>query len=126
MYSEVLEELKTILKTKTNLSTAFHPQADEQSEKPFRTLQEILRCFVTYSQKTGVSSYLVLNSHSTTMRRILPSVSFSVWNIDSTRSQSLISFIATRVLNTKETTNSSKKAKLAIEQANVRNADSAD
>ncbi len=57
----------------------------------------------------------------------------STWNTDKTPSPSPICFTARRVLNTKKTdkfieeiSQATKFAKLAIEQANVRNADNAD
>ena len=45
------EELMKLLKVKLNLSTAIHPETDGQSERAFRTLQEMLRCYISYTQK---------------------------------------------------------------------------
>ena len=44
-------ELMKLLKVKLNLSTSFHPQTDVQSERAFRKIEEMLRCFVSYTQK---------------------------------------------------------------------------
>ena len=49
--SKFWEELMKLLQVKQNLSSAFHPQTDGQSERMFRTIQEMIRCFVSYSQK---------------------------------------------------------------------------
>ena len=45
------KELVMLLNVKLNLSTAFHPETDGQSERAFRTLQEMLRCYISYTQK---------------------------------------------------------------------------
>lgn len=44
-------ELMKKLKVKLNLSTAFHPQTDGQSERRFRTIEEMLRCFISHTQR---------------------------------------------------------------------------
>ncbi len=45
------KKLMKNLKIRSNLSTAFHPETDGQSERFFRTLQEMLRCFVSCTQQ---------------------------------------------------------------------------
>ena len=45
------KELMKLLKVKLNLSTAFHPETDGQSERALRTLQEMLRWYISYTQK---------------------------------------------------------------------------
>ncbi|CDF41213.1 unnamed protein product [Chondrus crispus] len=49
--STLWKEFMKVLRVKLNLSTAFHPQTDGQSERAFRTLREMLRCFVSYTQR---------------------------------------------------------------------------
>ena len=49
----------TLLGTQLNMSTAFHPQTDGQSERAFRTLQQMLRAFVNPRQNDW-SEYLPL------------------------------------------------------------------
>jgi len=45
------KELMKLLNIKLKMSTAFHPQTDGQSERAFRTLQDMLRCYVSYAQR---------------------------------------------------------------------------
>ena len=55
--SEFWRELFACLKTKLNLSTAYHPQTDGQSEIANRTIANILRAFV-HKQHTDWLHYL--------------------------------------------------------------------
>ena len=47
---KILKTLMKILKVNLNLSTAFHPQTDWKSERDFRVLWEMLRCYVNSMQ----------------------------------------------------------------------------
>lgn len=43
--------LMKLMGTKLSMSTAFHPQSDGQTERANRTLEEMLRSYVSYNQK---------------------------------------------------------------------------
>lgn len=39
-----------LLQFKLSLSTSFHPQTDGHSERMFRTVEEMLQCYISYNQ----------------------------------------------------------------------------
>ena len=45
------KELLKIIRVKLNLSTAYHPETDGQSQRAFRTIEEMLRCYTSYTEK---------------------------------------------------------------------------
>ena len=45
-----LSGLIRILRVKLNLSIAFHPETDGKSERAFRVIQKILRCYESHTQ----------------------------------------------------------------------------
>ncbi len=121
-----------ILKMRSSLSTAFHPQTDGQSERSFRTLQEMLRCFVSCTQRdcrylAGVE--FSFNNHVNDITKYTPfyleygqdplSVSDVLFSDESSSSNNTDKFI-------KEISEATKFSKLAIEEANVRNAEIVD
>lgn len=57
--SRYLKGLQTALGTKTNFSTAFHPQTDGQSERTIQTLEDMLRA-CTLDFKGSWETYLPL------------------------------------------------------------------
>jgi len=123
-----------ILKVKLNFSTAFHPQTDGQSERAFRTLEEMLRCFISFTQKDW-DQYLpglefAYNNHINDATKQTPFFleygqhPFSISDIlhaDHTeeklsKNPSTDSFI-------KEIEKANELAKLSIQEANMRNAE---
>jgi len=52
--SKFWSRLFELLGTKINLSSAFHPQSDGQTERVNQVLEQYLRCFVNYQQDDWV------------------------------------------------------------------------
>ena len=124
------EELMKLLKVRLNLSSAFHPQTDGQSERMFRTIQEMIRCFVSYSQKDW-KKYLpglefAINNHVNESTSYSPfyleygqdplSISDILYADDSVQDKSVDNFI-------QEIKEATTKAKQAIAESNSRNAE---
>jgi transposase InsO family protein len=49
--SKFWEALQSHLKTRINMSTAFHPQTDGQTERANRTIEDLLRAYCSQEQK---------------------------------------------------------------------------
>ena len=128
--SKFWEELMKLLQVKLNLSSAFHPQTDGQSERMFRTIQEMIRCFVSYSQKDW-KKYLPglefsLNNHVNDSTTFTPffleygqdplSVSDILFSDESDKVSHTNTFI-------EEIKNATKLAKEAITAANEKNSE---
>lgn len=68
--------LMNLLQIKLNLSTSFHPQTDGQTERMFRTLEEMLRCYISYTQRDWIK-YLpglefAYNNHTNSTTNLSP------------------------------------------------------
>ncbi|XP_044721262.1 integrase core domain-containing protein [Hirsutella rhossiliensis] len=51
------QALMAQLGTKHKLSTAYHPQTDGQTERLNQTLEQYLRCYISYEQNDWVNGY---------------------------------------------------------------------
>jgi len=45
---EIMKELNKLLRIQTKLSTTYHPQMDEQTERINQELEQYLRVFINY------------------------------------------------------------------------------
>src|SRR5882724_2382960 len=61
-----------LLGIKANLSTAYHPETDGQTERVNQILEQYLRMYINYHQDDGLTSYPWLSSHTTTPRTLRP------------------------------------------------------
>ena len=49
-----------------NISTAYHPQTDGQTERINQEIEQYLRIFINHRSQTGQTGWPVPNSHTTT------------------------------------------------------------
>jgi transposase InsO family protein len=54
--SKFWKALLSLMKIKRNLSSAYHPESDGQTERTNRTLEQFLRCYINYQQDDWVHS----------------------------------------------------------------------
>ncbi|KAM4064780.1 reverse transcriptase (RNA-dependent DNA polymerase) [Hirsutella rhossiliensis] len=73
---QVLQALMAQLGTKHKLSTAYHPQTDGQTERLNQTLEQYLRCYISYEQNDWVkwlpTAQLAYNSSVTETTKLSP------------------------------------------------------
>jgi len=74
--AELMRELNRMLGIKTKLSTAFHPQTDEQTERMNQELEQYLRFFIEHRQKDWlewlVAAEFAVNNKVHTATKVLP------------------------------------------------------
>ena len=127
------KELMKIIRVKLNLSTAYHPETDGQLERAFRTIEEMLRCYTSYTQKNW-SRFLpglefAYNNHTSDSPLQTP-FSIEYGQHPLSISDILLSDGATYNSSNleagiflQEIEIATEAAKYAIEEANLRNAD---
>jgi hypothetical protein len=64
--SKVFREICNLLKVKQNISSAYHPQTDGQSEKTNQHVETALRIFGNFQQMIGATYYQSYNINSRT------------------------------------------------------------
>ncbi|KAM0708516.1 hypothetical protein Q7P35_005168 [Cladosporium inversicolor] len=74
--SKFFERLCVVLGIKRNMSSAFHPQTDGQSEKTNQALEQYLYCFCGYLQDDWVdwlpTAQFALNNHANATTKVSP------------------------------------------------------
>ena len=128
--SEFWTELIDRIQIKLSLSTEFHPQTDGQSERMFRTIQEMLRSFISHTEKDWKKYIPVLefayNNHMNDSTRVspffleygqnplsFPQILFTDENFESAETTRLLKNIKQAI----------KIARISIQTANTENAD---
>jgi len=74
--AELTKELNRMLRIKTKLSTAFHPQTDRQMERMNQELEQYLRLFIEHRQKNWpewlAAAEFAVNNKVHTATKVLP------------------------------------------------------
>jgi transposase InsO family protein len=63
--AHAFQELPKLLKIKSNLTTAYHPQSDGATERVNQEIKAYLSIIAHHTQKTGYISLALWNSHTT-------------------------------------------------------------
>src|SRR6267378_6524655 len=79
--AEFTRELYRLLGITLSTTTAYHPQADGQTERVNQELEQYLRVFVNERQTTGMNSYQWQSSSTTTTSTPEPSKHPSTWTL---------------------------------------------
>jgi hypothetical protein len=79
--SKFAKGLNTALGIQSNMSTAYHPQTDGQSERTNQSLEMFIRCYCDEEKTIGISGYLWQNLHITSGQTQPPRkpCSISLW-----------------------------------------------
>jgi len=79
---EIMKELNQLLEIQTKLSTAYHPQIDEQMERINQELEQYLRVFIDHRQEQwldwlGIAKFAYNNKIHTAIKILLFKVNYS-------------------------------------------------